>query len=328
METGLSRVALQGPETEVSEQMVFFPMDTVDGKWVTAGGKLIAPAGVSQLSELKRVLMVQHGLPGDAWRRNLEAKARKLAQETGDASVLFLVPGGIRTGSYDLDISSEGPGSELAACTTLRPFFFDQPFSFPRYTRTLFAAMKALRRYVEPQSLHIAGHSYGALAVLYALRQCERSGVPLPQSANFLAPFVQVALDTQDADTALNIVNTRVSVEGTVGAGGGEHIRILRDLLDQLKRQYNLTEPQRNPIDWHRQTFGQRFFGAIGDLSQVVKDRSRVRVFRGERDPYIGEGHADLVARRVGQTRETLETVLSGDEHGLESLDLKDLLAA
>lgn len=329
MEDHCSLGVIDGPDPDVAEEMVFFPMETVDGKWVTAGGKLIAPAGENPLREIRRALIVQHGLPGDRWRMEVENKARQLAKTTGDTSTLFLMPGGLRRGVYQTGISdSDSGGLGMDAYYGQRPFFFDQPFSFQRYIRALFAAMKAMPRYAKKlESMHVAGHSYGALAVLYALRQCERNGVPMPNSANFLSPFVQVALDTRDPDIALNVINTRVDVEETlVAPGPGSHIAVLKDVLSDLQRFYHLTEPDRNPIDWHMQTFGARFFEDIGNLTPAVRDRCRVRVFRGEKDPYIDERHGDLIAQRIGSTRDAIETVLPKDGHDLESLDLKALV--
>lgn len=330
MEEQLSIIDLNGPNPDVAEEMVFFPVETVKGKWVTAGGKLITPACEDPLRDVRRALIVQHGLPGDAWRMRAEEKARKLAQETGDTSTLLLMPGGLRRGTYQMGIFDSGPGSEVDACYGQRPLFFEQPFSFERYIRALFAAMKGMRRYsTKLESMHVAGHSYGALAVLYAIRKCEEAGMPMPSSTNFLSPFVQVALDTRDSDIALNVINTRAAVEESlVAPGHGSHIGVLKDILSSLQRFYHLTEPGRNPIDWHMQTFGARFFGDIGNLAPVVRDRCSVRVFRGEKDPYIDEGHSDLIARRMGSTRNAIETVLPEDGHGLESLDLKELVAA
>ncbi len=330
MEEQLSLTDINGPDSEVAEEMVFFPMDTVDGKWVTAGGKLITPACANPLSDARRILIVQHGLPGDKWRMRVEDKARRLAKETEDTSTLVLMPGGLRSGVYEMGISSEGGGSDMAACYIQRPFFFDQPFSFQRYVRALFAAMKAVRRYAKQlESIHIAGHSYGALAVFYALRQCEKTGIPMPDSANFLSPFVQVALDTQDPDIALNVINTSVAVdENLVTSGPRSHIGALRNVLSDLQRFYHLTEPNRSPVDWHMQTFGARFFQNIGNLAYVGQKDCRVRAFRGDKDPHINEGHSDLIARRIGTTRDAIETVLPEDGHNLESLDLRALVEA
>lgn len=331
MEDHCSLGVINGPDFDVAEEMVFLPMDTVDGKWVTAGGKLIAPACESPLRDARHMLIVQHGLPGDRWRMEVENKARQLAKTTGDTSTFLLMPGGLRRGVYQTGISdSDGGGLGMDAYYGQRPFFFDQPFSFQRYIRALFAAMKAVPRYAKKlESMHVAGHSYGALAVLYALRQCEKAGMPMPSSANFLSPFVQVALDTRDPDIALNVINTRVAVEENLVAPGPEsHIAVLQEVLSDLQRFYHLTEPGRNSIDWHMQTFGARFFGDIGNLAPAVHNRCHVRVFRGEKDPYIDEGHSDLIARRMGSTRDAIETVLPEDEHGLESLDLKALVAA
>ncbi|MBI2638553.1 hypothetical protein HYW83_03115 [Candidatus Peregrinibacteria bacterium] len=329
MEEQLSLGCLNGPDPDVAEEMVFLPIDTIDGKWVTAAGKLIAPACEgSPLSKVRRALLVQHGLPGDQWRMDAEEKARKLAKETGDISTLLLMPGGLRRGTYKMGIGELG-GPEADEFHRQRPFFFEQPFSFERYTRALFAAMKAMRRYApQLESMHIAGHSYGALAALYALRQCAKSGMPPPDCANFLSPFVQVALDTKDPDIALRVINTRVAVdESLVAPGPGSHIGVLKEVLSSLPRFYHVTQPQRNPIDWHMRAFGARFFGEIGDLTSVVRDRCRVRVFRGEKDPYIDESHGDLIARRIGSTRTAIETVLPEDGHSLESLDLRALVA-
>lgn len=329
MEKQCSLGVIDGPDPNVAEEMVFLPIDTVDGKWVTAGGKLIAPACENPLRDARRMLIVQHGFPGDEWRMKSENKARELAKTTGDTSTFFLMPAGLRNGRYQAGLGQLG-SREVEEFHRQRPFFFDQPFSFQRYVRALFAAMKGVRRYsTKLESMHVAGHSYGALAVLYALRQCERSGMPVPNSANFLSPFVQVALDTQDPDIALRVINTRVAIdENLVAPGPGSHIAALRDILKDLHRFYNLTEPDRNPIDWHRQVFGERFFRSIGDLTPVMQGRCRVRVFRGEKDPYIDEGHSDLIARRIGSTRDAIETVLPEDGHGLESLDLQALVVA
>lgn len=323
----------------VEDNMVFFPLDTVDNKWVIPGGRLISRRDSGDISQVREVVLVEHGLPGDKWRVAQEEKARSVISAHPGRAAFFLMPGGMR-GIYDLgkylqfdsSLPIETPEDKECwerdttnwdACHTSAPLFFQQPFSFNRYVRQLYAAWKAFSRYSPDCKVHLVGHSYGALALLYALARASREGGKPPASANFLAPFVQVALDTHDSEIALNIINTRGDVSKQLA--WGDHLGRLRDLLAELGKFYNLTQPLQNPLEWHSRTFNSRFFQNLGNPSDILrKGHCKVRIFRGSEDEYIGEGHADLIAKRMGLVRSEIETVLS-DGHGLDSLNFGEL---
>lgn len=333
---GFSTLDLSGSDQNrtAEDKMVFFPLDTVGNKWVIPAGRLISRRDSGDVSRIKEVVLVEYGLPGDKWRVACEERARSVIAADPDRAAFFLMPGGMR-GTYDLGKylqphhSAETPEDRQLdiinwdACHTSAPLFFNQPFSFQRYVRQLYAAWKAFSRYSPNCKVHLAGHSYGALALLYALAKASREGGKPPASANFLAPFVQVALDTQDPAIALNIINTRGDVSKQLMHG--DHLGRLRDLLAELGKFYNLTQPHRNPLEWHSSTFNSRFFQGIGDPSDILsRGDCKVRIFRGSEDEYIGEGHSDLIAKRMGLVRSEIETVLP-DGHGLDSLDFEEL---
>jgi len=322
MEEQVSIFSLESRDSDVSEQMVFLPLRTVEGKWVMSGGKLISPKGVEHFSQIKNLLIIQHGLPGDEWRLKAEDKARKVAKERADVSTLLLVPGGTRA-TYRLGIKGADTGdAEVDVCRETRPFFSSQPFSFERYKRMLFHALCGMRAHVDRNCrISLAGHSYGAAALLYALGRCRQDGMQPPVAASFLAPFVKIATDTDDPEITLNIFNTRDQIAEALSYGN--HIGRLRDLLETLHQFYNLTEA-RNPIEWHSKAFGARFFEAIGDLSSL-NEKCAIQVFRGEQDFYIGPEHSELIANRIGKARQAIETVLPNDAHELESLDFARL---
>lgn len=329
METSPTIHSLIESSDGASEEMVFLPMEIIQSKWVTPGGRLIRPSKYKFPGDLPEVCVIQHGLPGDSWRTQMEEKARQAIQDGLEAAFYFLIPGGTR-GSYNLGKNMGLDEIDWQGVHESKHFFFDQPFSFTRYARQLYAAAAGLRKYVPSEcKVHLAGHSYGALGLLYALGQSARDGSGRSQlaSANFLSPFVQVALDMNDPDVALNVINTRVAVEGVQRvANTANQIGALRDVLAELHRLYHLTEPVRNPIEWHRDAFGKQFFEAVGDLRPVVRGGCDVRVFRGERDSYIDERHGDLIAKLTGLTRSSIEKVFPDDGHNIASLDVKELV--
>jgi len=297
---------------------MFIGPSEVDETEVRPFGTFTTHPSLTHSKDLSDVLIVQPGLPG-TWIKHAQDKTQALLQEREDVAVAMPFPEGTR---LEGPILSMGPtDAELLEQTS--PQHFQRPFSLDKYARLLFATYKALRDNFDPEcKVHLAGQSYGAAALLYALRKCLDEGIHLPASAHFLAPFVKIATDTDDPSMCLSIIHAGVSE--IVDTSSERQIAELRALLESLGAHFNLNHA--DPVQAHAETFGRRFMLGIGDLSRVVEQGCRVSVVRGARDPYIGPEHSNLIARRVQSARGEITTVLDGDTHNLESLRFRDLI--
>ncbi|MEK7171568.1 MAG: hypothetical protein AAB739_01535 [Patescibacteria group bacterium] len=312
-------VGLHGENTDVGESMLFYKPVVVDGTFVLPWGKFIEN---NTRGSAENLLVIQHGLPGSQWRKTMEQKARQLVQQRKDVAALFLIPSGIGMDSeYDLGITQ----TDKSDCMEFAPGFFTIPFSLRQYVRQMCAAVISLEQDGFRGQIHAVGHSSGASALLYAVRKWHELGICLPASLNFLAPFVKTAVDIDDPEIALSIVNTQCAVQDAVSADSQK--QSLRELFEEVRKFYKVL-PCENLMTSHGELFDRRFFETIGDLSSIIEDQEcDVRIIRGGKDPFIDKCHADLIADRVGKTREDIERVLAGDGHDLASLDLQDLVA-
>lgn len=300
--------------SSINESAVFFEPDTLDGQVVMPWGKFISSSDVILPRSAQNLVVVQHGLPGDQWRLDMEEKAREFVSGRVRSGVLCLIPRGIGIDSeYKLGINS----TDKTKCINAEPGFFTIPFSLDQYVRAMCAAVCDLRRTGAPdQQIHAVGHSYGALALLYAIRQWIKLGVRLPESLSFLSPFVKAVINTGDPDIALNIISTRLKVD---------HQAKLAELLGGLSRFYKM-ESGGGTLSSHEAVFNEDFFGDIGILGPELQNQCSVQTVRGGEDPFIEVGHSDLIARIVGQGRECMERVLPHDDHALSSLRMDELV--
>jgi pimeloyl-ACP methyl ester carboxylesterase len=254
--------------------------------------KIIMPRETDRLINVDDVVIVQHGLPGIEWRKRIEDEAIELLKGEGNFAAVF--PSQSHT----------------------------EPFSMGEYMRNASATIRDIQAALPSKNLHLVGQSYGAAAVLQALRKMQQAGRPAPASIHFLSPFVKIATGTQDPEIALSIVNTRLLTDRAMLTPEKQE-EILRGVLEACREVYQV---EGDLVEEHRQLFGDSFYRAIGDLEEFVS-ASRVQIIRGEEDPYIGGEHTELIRQNLGQS--IPERIISHDGHDLRSINIiEEILSA
>ncbi len=254
--------------------------------------KIIMPRETDQLIDVKDVMIVQHGLPGIEWRKRIEDEAIELLKGDGNFAAIF-------------------PSQSLT-----------EPFSIDEYMQNASATIVDIQAALPSKRLHLVGQSYGAVAVLQALREMQKSGRRAPNSVHFLSPFVKIATETQDPEIALSIVNTRLLTDRAMLEPERQEA-ILREVLEECEGMYQV---EGDLIEEHRRLFGDEFYRAMDDLEGFV-DPSRIQIIRGEEDEYIGGEHTELIRQKLGQN--VPERIIPHDGHDLSSINiLKEILPA
>ncbi|MBI4994572.1 hypothetical protein HZC21_02915 [Candidatus Peregrinibacteria bacterium] len=229
-------VDLHGEDKGVNEHMLFYNPVMIDETVVLPWGKFME--GTNSAGSTENLLVIQHGLPGSQWRNTMEQKARQLVQQREDVAALFLIPGGIGMDSeYDLGITQ----ADKLDCMHVAPGFFTIPFCLQKYIKQMCAVVIALKQNGFRGRIHAVGHSFGASALLYAIRKWHKLGICLPVSLNFLAPFVKTAIDIDDPEIALSIINTQCAVNDVVSADSQQ--QSLRELFEEVRKFYNVVLP-------------------------------------------------------------------------------------
>lgn len=321
-----SIIDLNSAETETQESAIFAKEDGANGRSAVTG-KLIQKRG-RKISDIKRLLVFLHGLPGFEWSIEADKKARSAVKKSDEDAVFRLFPPGISAGygpsifGHEHVPPSEQLGKLFSGVLTLKAYvnYFHQ---------ALLAAAELVPRKCE---LHAAGHSFGALPLLFALSKLKGCDA-LPMSANLLAPFVKSAAVPKGThpEIALSLVNSQM--EDALNKREDEHRFRLEDIFWECRRYYNLKEGVRgasvdNLLTDHHRLFTPGFFRIIGNIADAAKKGCEIRVIRGEKDPFIGPEHSDLIAQYVGLTRSDIESVLHGDGHDLASLNFEDLFSS
>lgn len=322
----------RGPH--IRESFVTWPDRTVQGLPVQTGALVISPKKHEIFRDAKDILVVQPGLPGDFTMRAMN-EGRELVKENPDLNVVIAVAAGIREKLFCQYAGWPRKVFNIVKEQNLTRDFFDTPFVLADYKRQLAAILDNLIKSIPPEAkLHVAGHSYGAALLLYALAHLKRENLRMPASLHFLAPFVKLALDTDDPEIRLNIVNVRAGIHVNIRGlevdfpTGDYERKMLQQLLDMLPRLYQTVSSDSDMLlESHRRIFGAKFYETLGDLSSVSSE-SRVQIVRGAEDPFIGKGHSELIANRLGTSRFAVERVFNGDGHDLAGFDFHDLIVA
>lgn len=276
--------------------------------------KVILPSGENSFAEMRDVLVVQHGLPGVLWRKNMEDKCGRYIGQNRSSCAVFPVPAGIKQIDVVLNLADD---SDTDRC---RRVLTDQPFALEKYVANLFALIKDVRGEINRMCrLHLAGHSYGSASLLWALLQMKKEGMPCPASCSFLAPFVKIELGGQNPGIALSIVNSRL--RAWCSLNHNNQVDCLRkEVVQGCGRWYEFKEE--SILDSHRRLFNQAFFAALASLRGVA-GITDIKVFSGAQDEYIGREHVDLLMSYFGEA--TSACVLDNDDHNVNSVQPEDL---
>jgi len=243
------------------------------------------PRETDRLINVDDVVIVQHGLPGIEWRKRMEDEAIELLKGEGNFAAVF-------------------PSQSLT-----------EPFSIDEYMKNASDTIRDIQAALPSKRLHLVGQSYGAAAVLQALRKMQKAGRPAPDSVHFLSPFAKIATETQDPKIALSIVNTRLLTDKAMLTPKRQEVR-LRKVLEECEGVYKV---EGDLVEEHRKLFGDEFYRAIGDLREFVS-ASRVQIIRGGKDEHIGEEHTELIRQRLGQS--IPERIIPHDGHDLDSINI------
>ena len=285
-----------------------------------AAGKLIHSKDLGGLDEADDVLIVQHGLPGVEWRKAAEEKARALVQNRQDVAVILGIPMGIKENDKNLANKTLGVGEDLARIKAEFPDLFDKDFTLAGYLHGLSRLAKSARGDIrEDCRLHLAGQSFGSLALLSALREMRGNGIAPPDSASFLAPFVSAdryAIQGTD-EYALSMSNPH-SKMSEVGRSAK-----LNNIYKECHDHYRVTEHvDLQLLKSHDNLFSKEFYDVVDDLHEFCR-KTIVQIIRGEHDSDISDRHSALLKGRMDVHSELM---LPESGHDLESLGFAQLL--
>ncbi len=263
------------------------------------GGKWIGP----DPDKAKKVIAIQHGLPGWNWRIGIEEKARELVESTDDIAVVLAITSGIRREARYLGLADDG---DLDRIARFWPDLFGPDFSVSRFMCEFAGISNSIRKAISDRSdLHLVGQSYGGSALLKALKIL----VP-PASADFLVPFVSTSID--DPRYPLHIHGP-----GLPGSSLDTPAKtILGEVLSGTERDYGAS----GLFEQHCRFFSTRFWQFLAGLDQKLEGMP-TRVTLAGRDNYIGREHAEVISRITGKPLdEILKTAgFESDSHNVES---------
>ena len=86
-----------------------------------------------------------------------------------------------------------------------------------------------------------------------------------------MAPFVKTAVDIDDPEIALSIVNTQCAVQDAVSADSQK--QSLRELFEEVRKFYKVL-PCENLMTSHGELFDRRFLKQSEIFHQLLKTRS------------------------------------------------------
>jgi len=307
-------IELKGHEPDITESLY------VDS---TVACKLIHHRE-AVLSDASDLLMVNGGLPGN-WRCEVaEPRARELAQTNRDVITLLTIPSGVRRDNPTILnlVDYEETGKIFDGAKD----WANKDFTLRGFLTDLSRLVKSFRNQINNNArINLVGQSYGALPVLWTLKEMQKRQNS-PAAVTFLSPFTAVSLarEAKPHRPQLSIVNTEI--DKTTDTSLANQISILKSILDTCRDFFRVKAA--NLAQSHRDTFRPQFFTDIEDLRSITTTEPNIRVLRGGQDASIGPIHTDFIAARLGTTRQRIETVLPNDDHGIESIDFADLLAA
>ncbi len=301
----------------VQQVMCFFPPAQ---RVYTAGRLIMHPE--DEAKKAQKLVVVGHGLPGVEWRKRTEAHLRRVIGANRGMMALVLIAPGLSATQENWNLTP----ADLEHCQRKGSEFFKQRLSLASYIRSYAAVLGQVRALVGEQThVQAIGHSYGAIALIHALDDCIKKGIPLPDAVAFLAPFVKCSLDEEDhyySADALDISNSAVTGEASLPKK--TQVEILRRVLKECLESYQCTET--DLLLQHRNSLGRGFYGRLRDLKPVTASGRKVRITLGGKDHYISSEHADWIQKRMG-TAVQIET-LADDDHQLGHLNWGALLAA
>jgi hypothetical protein len=312
------RTQLKSRNHKVEKGIVTFDDRLIEGKRILPAAKLLI-AQPTRVAEIQDFVLVQAGLPG-SWLQHAEIKAEQYIQNGHHAAVMLVLPEGIPAQSELIDLTPQNPDEDVVKN---HREYFERKFTFDGFVRSLFALYSIVRESSDNPDMrvHLAGHSYGAVALLNTMRLIQRNGSPLPQSIHFLAPFVKLSIDDDYIFHQLSIINSEILQ--ALNPKLKHQIARLRSLLETCKEFLNVDE-EVDLVDEHRAIFQRRFYSALRGLSRGMA-LTPITVVRGSNDDYIGRDHVELVAIKFERTIQEIERIIDGDDHDLNSLDFADL---
>lgn len=290
-------------------------------------GKLITSKDLVGLSGAKKLMIVQHGLPGVEWRIQREKEAQVLVKEQKDVAVVMGVAQGMKLDARLLNLSSPEDLGEISAQggSLTKPFtlkdYLEGP---PRMTRALRA------RYAQNAELILVGHSYGAMVMLHAWKSLLRNGRQKREDTllQLLAPFIKAELMSGDPELDLSIINTRIAALDDDLSPEAQRQK-LRTVLEECRDYYHVDNGG-DLEQMHKEAFGIWFYKNMQHLHRPDQ-ASTPRVILGSNDPHIGEDHAELISSLTRHPKSDLLRVVEQSEqdpdpHALNSVHLRDLL--
>lgn len=312
---------VRGPTPGVRKEIFFSTPQALDISSEGVMGAAFSHRDRNHFYEAPTIVLVQHGLPGIDWRKEVEKKVQAVIENNPELSVLSTMPIGLKPTEENFGV----PADKLKDITFDHPDFFGRTFNLETYQQQLYMAFKSLKGLNPDASIRLVGQSYGAAALAYALaRLCKEMWFTgLPTKATFLSPFIKIG-PSEWEKTALNIENKAVERMGT----SDDPWSTLGEILDQCREHYIINKGA-NLIEEHRRAFGPQFFHFLNTHLPVVSSHCcEIEVFRGSQDPYINQSHSELLAGYLRMTRESIKREVDDDHSLLRELEWEKILCA
>ncbi len=286
-----------------------------------ACGKLICNENLAGLGQAEDLLVIQHGLPGVEWRNGgpkvevgIEEKAHCFVSEQEKVAVLVMIATGLRP--ENVEGANLADHNDMELVNTFCPELFGSQFELENYLSQLEKMVCGIRNAIADRCrIHLAGHSYGASALMRTIRKMADHDVPPPHSVSYLTPFVRNVLLGSDYQGG-HPLGLRFGLRDNYVLA--KHI--LHEVLMGTERQY-LCSGQ-HLFDEHKLLFTEDFYYHIDTLAPYLSDTA-VQVVMAGADNLITPEHANLVEMIVGRVS---RLDMPNEGHDLTSLDLRDLI--